>query len=340
MNLEQSHKVYEARSRGGLGSIANFRVTSDDGISKTGLHVWDDAMLDGGISARRRADEPSVLHLVIAALERWGFTVRTDREAKRRWPSIAAGHLRGYVLGGRLRVELQRSGRHLEAKFYADPCDPEDHDMPRHARHVGAHLPYLERVRLRGAVADIAARLAAAGFSDFSEPEPADTVEQLEWRMRRSGHWVDGDRSIDDCPGWLKQREGSYYAAHNRVDTEGAPVVHGETRVYYGWRDGLHRGRVFIGLNQQWEGASSCISYLMHGGPKGHIIGRATAARLSTYVPLDGGLPRAPRRTLPRVQQHVRLAALVKRLDLLVKAEDFERAIPVRNLLRAEKEKS
>lgn len=326
-------EAYE-RIRPGQGSHLEheFSVRSGSEGSTPYIGLWDDEILRRSRNGEAR---PAEVFLSMAqTLRDCGFEVMRERIQRRpKSPfakQMAPLHLRGYA--GRVRFALDQSGRHVELEFYADPNPT--HAFPRYGRDVMGHLPYIDRVRVRASLAAIRALLTLRGYTDKTPPPIDSTMAAMEWRWRSSGHFVAGDTSLEHRPGWVAERQRSNTWWQKFVDSNGQPFSDGDVRCFYDKT--LQRGRLFLGLNGQWEGVTpNWLHYMVRADG---ILGALDAAP-APFIALDGKLPRAPRRRLPRVHPSLRLDKLKLRLAQLVKAEDFERAIPVRNLIRAQEQK-
>ncbi len=288
-----------------IGEAAHYSICSGEGREAwraPQIHLWDDRMLS--------LKSPEAFTVVVRALRRCGFRVHKDRDIQRHHRVLSPGHRAGET--GRARVKVAHHGRHLEVGFYADPNPT--HRYPEHGDHVFEHLPYLDAVRLRWAIASCAAALRALGIADATVPSLS-PLSQAEYRERTSGHWCAGDVSIFDRPRWWSGHMGGSYYRECRVDADGVDLYDGAWRAFYDYRGRLGYGRVFATLNGAWMGVTpeEVLPNLSH---------------VDIFTPRPGVRP-------PRFHPRRARERLERVLDKWVEAQEFERAIPVRDLLRA-----
>lgn len=213
---------------------------------------------------------------------------------------------------GRLRMKAEYYPSGMKFEFYPDGNRDNPHG-PWHATSTAKHeaMDYVTTLRLRQALIHMRAALLARGLVEhraFSDAGMS-PYEAIEWGDRMSGHFG-GEASI------AVERK-RYAMAYQAFDRDGKRMRNGDTKWFYaGWGPGrghLMRGEVFYDLNGNW--------WVVAGG---RLYRNTTNSEFFDYTP---GTPR-------REQGRRAIASVKSHLAAAVAAENFERAIILRDRLR------
>jgi hypothetical protein len=231
----------------------------------------------------------------------WMGRIHHSSRARERW------HRQRYKAGarGNLRLRLDTYPMGGKVHFYPDG-NPSHRSGPYYAFDKWGNASSMDRRRFVLASRTFAVWLEERGCLDATEPEFESPYDRIEYKSRESWHYR-GEASI-----WEPRRTEAY----NDKDCDGRRIVNGEVRYCYDVRTRrLVRGQVFHNINNMW--------WMVCGG------GLKVVASFDLFVPERvAGLPR--RHTRPGTA-HNRVLALMQRA---VDAQDFERAIPLRDRLR------
>jgi hypothetical protein len=323
------------------------------------FHVHDGALCVGTVRTNQPADprrrswgpgfaspDWETYNRLIDALEKRGFRFERDPRIVKHYPVLADKHHLGQVETpqGTLYVASETYPAGCKFEFFQEvvTVNPNGgrYDFDRVAK-----MPYLIRLKFKGSLAALCDHLSARGFRSrqkLSTPvldtpighrlrvtdgtaEP-DTLNAISWgaRLYFNEAWnsesdVRGGahRFHRGADGWPS--DSGLRSSNPRHGRDGQLIQHGETRWIRDRKGYLRRGRVFGGINGMWV--------LIYGpGPRDH-----TQVSAGELFGSPKGLPR---------KAHPRPRKLTDVLAAAIKAEDFERAIILRDLVRARLEQA
>lgn len=240
-----------------------------------------------------------------------GLSVEDDARIAARYPSLRATHREGFRGDLRWHGETYPTG--CKIVFFQDlvTVNPNGgrYDFDRLAK-----MPYPVRLGFLRARRALDATLRDLGLTDTTKatspnPDPLRYFNDAWDGAYEKRHGV--HRFERDETGWPSGRE---LAGWPQRDRDGAPLAHGAIRYARDGKGRLLRGRVYGGINGMW---------MFVYGP-----GRAD----HTHAPADRFFSWHP--DLPRKAHPDPASSIKRRLDAAVKAQAFERAIPLRNALR------
>ncbi len=293
----------------------------------------------------RRLKQPGVdwetYNRLLGLLRDRGFAVGTDAKIARNYPTLARHYHEGAraTPHGDLRFRSEVSPIGCSFTFFQEVniSNPNggycDFDKLR-------RMPYLIRKRFEGVEQAILDHLTGRGFEHEARPphaasglsigrrlaiaeglEPAATADDIAASaLRRFNCTWDGEyerqrgvhRFVRDESGWPAASELPDY---NRRDRDGAILSQGDIRY---WRDSkgrLQRGVVYGGINGMWAALSQ------HSG---QWLSQLAASQLFSSAT---GMAR---------KAHPKPRTLASVLQDAIKAENFERAAKLRDLIRAQ----
>lgn len=230
-----------------------------------------------------------------------GFSFHQNPRVKKNYRTLAPyNHCGGR---GGLGFTSEISGIQTEIRLFESALAENkygsqyDHDRMK-------KMSYLGRKRVLLLYSKIGALLLSRGFECTDDPPETDG---LDWIRRRRAN---------DFPGrWAETGNREYIGDHygyQQTDADGRRISEGETRYAYSHHGHLMRGRMFYALNHMWLLVDANGRFLMN-----HSCG--------AYFNWRPGLKR---------REVSAKGPLEKKLADCVKAQNFERAIQVRDVLR------
>ncbi|MGQ3018756.1 hypothetical protein [Phenylobacterium sp.] len=289
-----------------------------------------DATLSLSVAHPKRDQHPwEIFNRTLDVLAARGFTVEPSGRVGARYPSIAKYYrsISRVTPHGLLEGEAQIYPVGIGIEFFQDvvATNPNGgkYDFDRVSK-----MPYLIRKRFEGALTAVAAHLREQGFADGSRTARATPAITLGHRLLwcESGERLaeaacsaaalayfnqiwGGTRFARDESGWPAASELRWWRP---VDRDGQPIWHGQIRWARSPQGYWRRGRVYGGINGMW---------LFVFGPGPRDVTQTSAHELHGY-------PSGRRKAHPRPRD------LATVLAQEVKAQNFERAIVLRDLLR------
>ena len=253
--------------------------------------------------ARLRLHHYKIHRDILTTLRAMGWwTGQTSKDAKR-YRLLRDSQCAG--AWGRLRARIDANCGISSVEFYSDH-NTEHGRGPRYSSAGLKAMDHLTRIRFRFTVRGLSQLLTEHGYLDRTDPTFPSVLTQIDFKSRAGWHFK-GQATL-----WEKRNTEKY----NDTDGSGRRLANGMVRYYYGpYGDGggIRRGIVFADINSNWW----------------VVAGNETRC-ISSYklFPWREGMPRrAPGRQARR--------ALTTGIDRAVKSMDFERAIPMRDALRA-----
>lgn len=235
---------------------------------------------------------------LVRLLRARGWRIGLDPHALKHYRAIAKDHHRGKHPSG-LEVKISASGRHLELVFFQNVANTENRNGGEYDFDRWRRMPYLIRLRYEVEVRAISRLLAGLGLPELQRAARNRTsVERI--IEDRAGSWH----------GRYWEREGADY---NVKSADGLRMVEGATGyVRQGGR--WVKGTIMIGLN-------NCHAIALPDGR-------------TAFAPNHDTRMTPPERLKGRSFDAREIAARLKGLkDQAVKAEQFERAAVLRDLL-------
>jgi hypothetical protein len=226
-----------------------------------------------------------------------GFSFHMNPETLKRYRCIAKYHHHGQRDDLQFKAEVYPVGFRIE--FYQDIV----HENPHGGRHdfgKRAKMPYLMGLRFEWIKAKIVAFLVTNGFECTDDPVCRTAQDRVDNSRRKSAQW---HPFILSGP----------YQQCNITDADGNLLENGCVRYFRDYKGYLQRGRVFMGLN-------NCHNIVL---TRDAVVWQEAAFRLFSWRP-----------GLTRKQHPAGRRRLQQELERAVKAENFERAIVLRDLLR------
>jgi hypothetical protein len=231
-----------------------------------------------------------------------GWTFHQDPAIKKHYSSLADTHHAGKKRD--ICFLSSVTGRHIEFKFY-EPVIRDNSNGGQYTMNKMEKMPYLLRLQVTVAINRVVAILGSLGFTDKSKIYP-----------------IDGLAAIMKCRAELEDFQGKDFyqrerSPYNCTDADGVQMHDGDVRYFRTWTGHLQRGVVYRNINNVWW---------VHTGPYSYT----TVANfdLFTWKSATGGRRKFSQTTIEKKQ-----AAL---LDAAVKAQNFERAIVLRDLIKGQ----
>lgn len=228
-----------------------------------------------------------------------GFSFHQDPQVKKHYRSIARFHHVG--VRGDLHFEAKNSGRHIEYQFWQELVRGGNANGGRYDFNKLKLMPYLLRLQFMVVRQKIAAVLEAHGYVYTGRPTPRNATHAVQIHRRELMDFQ-GPHFYDKPP-----------ATYNATDADGVQLRDGMVRYFRSWSGHLLRGIVYHNINNMWWVVVNRDYYT-----------NVAAFHLFTY---DSA--RHPRRVPPSPKRSV-----TRMLEKAVAAQDFERAIPLRDRLR------
>jgi len=283
-------------------------------LNNTSLHIWEEHVEDSFFD---------VYKTILSHLRRRGFKVKQDPDTKAHYPSLAKTHHVG--LKGEMACKITVSGRHLEIHFFQAHIHRAEYDYDQYT-----NMPYLmSRMMLIEMAYILEYCTKKYGYTQLNNQALAvnnhhdvialtksqvegvhPTTNPLANFNKSWGH----DRFKRDELGWPTQDELG--TSHHLKDRDGVILEAGMTRYFRG-RDGRCRpGLIYPNMNGRWQ--------IVYGPDRGDTTWLSSHELFSLQV-TD---------TLSReVSHHHKVSILTKKLKACVDAQQFERAIVLRDLL-------
>lgn len=243
----------------------------------------------------------------LAVMRAAGWTLAPDPVVVKRYGRQFAN---GYYLGerGTLRCEMESAGfTGVQLTFWSstggERTPRPNPNGPRHDFDKFACMTFLERMILAHTRRAIVRHFGALGWEAFEDPPTFKLArEEIEYRLRSSGHFHEGWDTESERP-------GARQCPYNSRDADGRHMVNGDVRYAYDHNGILHRGRVYLDINSSWWMEVNA-----------HTAQCFSAHQLFTWRDRKTHPGRRP--SVERIATHLKEA---------VKAEQFERAAKIRD---------
>lgn len=280
-----------------------FRIVDSD------LHVTCAPGGRGVVASETR----KLFHRLMGTLRRAGFTIGLDPEIEERFKSLSKEHR--YGRHGDLELQAHYSPAGMEIRFFQN--------LVRENRHGGQHdfdrrqkMPYPVLLRWRHAINQLKSVLTRVGFQEsvlVNSPIPDPLAYfngkwDSEFDRLNSGH-----RFSRGDDGWPIEKELGYWPP---IDANGIQITQGCVRFFRTVNGHQMRGRCYGGINGRWT-----VVY----GP-----GRGDFTHLSSH---ELHSMAGERKLVSATRREKRMRDELRRA---VGAENFERAIVLRNLITAQ----
>jgi len=285
-------------------------------VSDTSLIIQSSTGVQDRVMRTNRPDYETFNRLM-AVLAEAGFTIARDPKIERDHKILGKYHREGRrsTPAGDLWLSAEVYPTGIKVEFFQEVVT-ENRNGGRYDFDRQAKMPYLIRKAFEAALRRARIHLVDRGFVedvkiDSPVPDPLAYFNASwdgEWEKRRGTH-----RFRRGADGWPDESEiGSY---GNNLDRDKVKLEHGAVRYFRTYRGHLLRGRVYGGINGRWM-----VIY----GP-----GLRDHTHLSSWELFLCDPRRVPRRLHPAGQKRLQSA-----LNKAVEAEDYERAIVLRNTLK------
>ncbi|HPG94996.1 MAG TPA: UvrB/UvrC motif-containing protein [Dokdonella sp.] len=271
----------------------------------TSFQEHDTKLLLWWVDPKDTNREP-VRNALIKHLRTRGFRIGADPCIRKHYPAISRDHHRGAK--GALELKVRLSGRLLEIEFFQNVV---------FSNPAGGHCDFDRRQKmpyLVGKQYELERDKIAELFAGMGLP-------RLTLDIRRRG-WA----FIDNKRAELEAFQGAgFYAReiprYNKLTATKAELAHGDVVYFFGRHSGsggsIHKGVAFPNINNMW--------WVLLPGDEW-----ANLASFHLYHRADFGTT-LPRRMIPLVTC---IARIRRKLDAAVNAQQFERAIDLRDALQ------
>ena len=194
------------------------------------------------------------------------------------------------------------TGRHIEFRFY-EPVIRDNKNGGEYTSNKIKVMPYLKRLRVIRALNLLTGYLKEHGYSDHSKTYPEDGLAAI---MKHRAELCDFQGKD------FYERERQTYNVHDHDVEE---MFDGDLRYFWNYHGRLERGKVYRNINNMWW---------IHTGP--YSYWNVANFELFTWKP---GMGSRKKWTPEQVQKKIS-----KKLEAAIKAQDFERAIVLRDLIK------
>lgn len=171
-----------------------------------------------------------------------GFYVSTDKEVKKRYPSLSDTCREGGFADLRFKADYNANTFHI--KFYQDVYYENPHggyyDFDKYEK-----MPYLIRKRFDWTLRKLTAYFEDCGFT-------------VEWRRKYKGadfivqDYIKSWHHPQDKPFPLSEIEGQTAEGHNRGDAQGRILHNSEVKYFRDFNGYLCRGKIYHNINNMW----------------------------------------------------------------------------------------
>lgn len=213
-------------------------------IHDTALHIWEDGVNENEFRG-------VVWGPLIAKMRERGWSIHTDPEVAKRYPTLKNSHYLG--VKGALRCEARACGRHFELKVWSEDWASDHRHGHRYCFRIRERMPFLTGLKTDIELQKLKAWLdrthGYAPSNDVGDRRPVSAAAYLMRYYAESGH---NDKALG------RPKPSSY---HDARSAEGATIEHGAL-VWTRGRDGrVRRGRAFYKLGTNWMVVFSTYDY-------------------------------------------------------------------------------
>ncbi len=267
--------------------------------SATTFHYYDTSI---GVWAENVGEDWETYERIRQLLKRNGFSFHQDVITKKHYPSLAKSHHEGRR--GDLQFKTQYHGRHIEITFFQELNTENKHGGFYDFSRLGK-MPYLMRLSFFAIRAKLEKLFIELGLVNSNAPQPKNAFESVALKRAEMARFHGANYYADAA-----DRRPSY----NGTDKDGITLQDGMVRYFRDRRGYLQRGVIQYNLNSMWWVIVNK-----------DYFENISAGRLFTYDP-----SRHARKQHPEAANRLK-ASLAK----AVEAQNFERAIPMRDALKS-----
>lgn len=238
--------------------------------------------------------DQALLNSLKRTMKKAGYTFRQD-------VSVAKLIRRNYFAGRKDDVHFvcEANPNGVSFEFYEDVIRDNKCGGRYHFDKM-AKMPYLRRTKVRLVHEKLVARLEILGYTDAT-PVQSSRAAAFVWQKRAELIASHGES--------MYARERNYYD----TDADGVRIVEGELRYFRGYGGHLKRGEAWQNINNMWW-------VICHPGE----VHNVACFDLFTY-----SLDKHKRREIPNT-----LSRMETKLERMVKNQEFEKAIGLRDAIR------